>query len=77
MPNSKLGDKSPEAFLTEAHKMGIPIKVTVDSVSETLISIDSELPEIDTSKRTPAKIELPPDLEDVRGLLEKATKPSP
>jgi hypothetical protein len=74
LPESKLGDQSPEEFLRNAYKQGIEISVTVDTNTDTLLSIDS------THSRKPAAAaaipayEYPPGMEYLKDIVEKAIK---
>lgn len=75
LPQSKNKDTTPEEQLRTALKQGASITVTVNPISETLISIDSDI-----SARTPASKDtdsdetLPPELKDYEDLLKNFNK---
>lgn len=75
LPNLKQKDQTPESILREAHKKGVPITVTVDSSTDTIISIDAE-----EVFRKPAESSddsnLPPELEEYKDIFKKYNTPS-
>lgn len=75
LPNSKNKDFSPEEQLREAFKQGASITITVNPISETLISIDSEILRAPASKENTADESLPSELKEYSDLIEHYTKP--
>jgi len=73
LPNSKAKDLSPEDQLREAFKQNLSITVTVNPITDTLISIDSEAARSPSSvnKDTSQDQDLPPELKDYEDLFKK------
>lgn len=74
LPNSKSKDLTPDEVLAKALKLGVPVTVTIDTKTDTLTALDSDLARAPAA--TPAdNFELPPDLEYLRDLVKDASKP--
>ncbi len=74
LPNSKNKEMAPDEMLTAALKQGLPVTVTVDIKTDSLIAIDSDLARAPASAQEP-KIDLPPDMEYLRDMIKSASKP--
>lgn len=76
LPQSKNKDTTPEEQLRAALKQGASITVTVNPISETLISIDSDIStRAPASKNTDSDETLPPELKEYEDLLKNFNKP--
>lgn len=73
LPNSKAKDTSPEDQLREAFKQNLSITVTVNPITDTLISIDSETVRSPSSvnKNPSQDQDFPPELKDYEDLFKK------
>jgi hypothetical protein len=74
LPNAKNKEMTPDEILASAHKQGIPVTVTIDTKTDSLISIDSDLARAPASAQEP-KIDIPPDMEYLRDIIKTANKP--
>lgn len=75
LPNSKNKDLSPEEQLRAFYKHGSSITVTVNPITETLISIDSDTSRAPSSKNSNSEDDLPPELKDYEDIIKNYSKP--
>lgn len=76
LPNSKNKETTPEEQLRAALKQGASITVTVNPISETLLSIDSDIStRAPAAKNSDAEDELPSELKEYEDLIKNFNKP--
>lgn len=76
LPQSKNKETSPEEQLRAALKQGSSITVTVNPITETIISIDSEISiRAPAAKNSDPDGDLPSELEDYEDLIKNFNKP--
>ncbi len=61
-------DQTPEDFLREAFKLNASITVTVDTITETIVSLSGELPR--TPASTSETVNLPPELDYLKDIIK-------
>lgn len=76
LPQSKNKETSPEEQLRAAFKQGTSITVTVNPISETLISIDSDIStRAPAAKNSDSDEDLPSELKEYEDLIKNFNKP--
>jgi hypothetical protein len=73
LPNWKNKSETPEDVLRAAFKLGATIEVTVDTDSETLVSIDSDFSRQPAASKE-SDINLPPEMDYLKDII-KGSKP--